>query len=67
MAVAKLGIKVIIEPDEPGFHTYCPAFKGLHTDGMTKEEALENAKEAIMVYLESLLNMTLTSNEVEWL
>jgi predicted RNase H-like HicB family nuclease len=48
-------IGIIIEPDEGGFHAYCPALKGLHTAGETKEEALQNAKAAAIAYLESLI------------
>ena len=47
-------ISVVIEPDEGGFHAYCPALKGLHVNGKTQEEALENTKEAILVYFVSL-------------
>ena len=46
-------VEVIVEPDEDGFHAYCPALKGLHTCGDTKEEALENAKYAAIAYLQS--------------
>lgn len=48
-------IEVIIEPDEDGFHAYCPALVGLHTDGATEEEALTNAKDAATAYLRSLI------------
>lgn len=48
-------IDIIVEPDEGGFHAYCPALKGLHTAGESKEEALLNAKEAAIAYLESLI------------
>ncbi len=48
-------IDIIIEPDESGFHAYCPALKGLHVGGDTKEEALKNAKDAAIAYLESLI------------
>jgi predicted RNase H-like HicB family nuclease len=48
-------VHIIIEPDEDRFHAYCPALKGLHVDGSTKEEALENAKEAAIAYLQSLI------------
>jgi predicted RNase H-like HicB family nuclease len=47
-------IPIILEPDEDGYHAFCPALKGLHVDGETESETLENAKEAIMVYLDSL-------------
>jgi len=46
-------IEVIVEPDEIGFHAYCTALKGLHTYGDTKQEALQNAKDAAIAYLES--------------
>jgi len=48
-------IDIIIEPDEDGFHAYCPALKGLHTCGDTEEEALSNAKDAAIAYLHSLI------------
>ena len=48
-------IELIIEPDEDGYHAYCPALQGLHTSGDTKEEALRNARDAAIAYLESLI------------
>ncbi len=48
-------IDIIVEPDESGFHAYCPALKGLHVGGDTKEEALQNARDAAIAYLESLI------------
>jgi predicted RNase H-like HicB family nuclease len=44
----KFGVRIIVEPDETGFHAYCPALKGLHTCGETKEEAIQNAKDAAL-------------------
>lgn len=37
-----------------GFHVWCPALKGCHSQGETQEEALENIHEAIVAYLDSL-------------
>ena len=48
-------INVTIEPDVNGYHAYCPALKGLHTCGDTKEEALRNAGDAAVAYLQSLI------------
>ena len=48
-------IDIIIEPDDNGFHAYCPALKGLHTSGDTREAALQNARDAAIAYIESLL------------
>ena len=45
---------VIVEVDENGYYVYCPSLKGCHSQGDTLEEALENIKEAIELYLESL-------------
>jgi predicted RNase H-like HicB family nuclease len=46
---------VILEPEEDGgFHVWCPALKGCHSQGDTQEEALTNIREAIALYLESL-------------
>ena len=47
-------ISVIVEPDDHGFHAYCPAFKGLHIDGETIEQALERTVDALAWYLSSL-------------
>jgi predicted RNase H-like HicB family nuclease len=49
-----LKVQVVVEPDEDRFHAYCPAFKGLHVDGATPEEAFDNAADAALVYLNSL-------------
>ncbi|MDI6631413.1 MAG: type II toxin-antitoxin system HicB family antitoxin [Bacillota bacterium] len=46
---------VIIEREEDGgFHAFCPALPGCHTQGESLEETLINIREAIQVYLESL-------------
>lgn len=49
-----LRVRIVVEPDEAGFHAYCPAFKGLHVDGRTEKEAFDNASAAALVYLNSL-------------
>ncbi len=47
--------KVILEPQEEGGYTVVvPALPGCISEGDTYEEALENIKEAIELYLESL-------------
>jgi antitoxin HicB len=46
---------VILEPaEEGGFNASVPALEGCFTQGETEEEALENAKEAILCYLEGI-------------
>ncbi len=44
--------EILMEPDEDGFHVWCPALKGCHSFGMTKDEARENIKEAIELWLD---------------
>lgn len=41
------------EPDG-GYHVFCPALKGCHSQGDTQDEALKNIEEAASLYLESL-------------
>lgn len=48
-------IDIVVEPDDDGFHAYCPALKGLHTGGTTIEEATANAKDAVIAYLQSII------------
>ena len=54
MSSLLLSVLVITEKDGNEFHAFAPALKGLHVGGPTQDEALENAKEAICVYIESL-------------
>jgi predicted RNase H-like HicB family nuclease len=47
--------RVLIEQDEDGaFVAEVPSLPGCISQGQTREEALDNIKEAIVVYLESL-------------
>ena len=47
--------RVLIEPDEDGIYVAeVPALPGCISQGRTRAEALENIKEAITAYLESL-------------
>ena len=49
-----MNIKVIIEPGEDGyFVAHVPSLKSCWSQGKTREEALENIREAIDLYLES--------------
>jgi predicted RNase H-like HicB family nuclease len=48
-----MNIKVLVEPGEAGyFVAYVPALRSCWSQGKTKEEALENIREAIDLYLE---------------
>ena len=49
-------VYIIIEPGEDGWLVVTvPALPGCVTQGRTPEEAVQNAKEAIEAYLESLI------------
>lgn len=47
-------VRVIVKPSEAGFCAYCPALMGLYAGGDT-EEALQNMKDAVIAYLDSLI------------
>ena len=48
-------LKVVLEPsEEGGFTIYVPSLSGCISEGNTREEALENIKEAIALYLEPI-------------
>jgi len=47
--------RVIIEPDEKGFHGYVPALRGCHTWGKTIAETKQYLQEAIELFIESLV------------
>lgn len=51
----RIRIGIVIEPDDGGFYAYCPGLKGLHVGGSTEQEALKNAKDAALAYLQSLI------------
>ena len=49
-------VGVIIEKDENGYYAYCPELQGCQTQGDTFEEDVNNIKEAIELYLQTLPN-----------
>lgn len=48
-------IDIIVEPDDDGYYAYCPALEGLHVGGDTLDEAAQNAVDAAIAYLRSLI------------
>ena len=63
---------VLQEAEDGGYDVTVPALDGCFTQGDTMEESIENAKEAIMCYLEGLEKLNeikatpdLTIKEVE--
>jgi predicted RNase H-like HicB family nuclease len=48
-------IEFVFEPqDEGGYHVYAPDLPGLHTQGDTLDEATNNAREALSLYVAGL-------------
>ncbi|HJH25841.1 MAG TPA: type II toxin-antitoxin system HicB family antitoxin [Methanophagales archaeon] len=46
-------LEIVLEQEEDGaYSVHCPALKGCHSQGETREEALKNIQEAIQLYLE---------------
>ncbi len=46
---------VIMEREEAGgYHAFCPALPGCHSQGDSYEETIENITEAMELYIESL-------------
>ena len=49
-------VPIFIEKDNGEFHAFCPVLKGLHTRGETEKETIDNAKNAVIAYLTSLIS-----------
>jgi antitoxin HicB len=53
--VEQTGYHVVLEPDpEGGYVAVTPAFPGCYSQGDTAEEALANAREAILLTIEDM-------------
>jgi predicted RNase H-like HicB family nuclease len=59
-------VKVIIEPGEDGyFVARCPSLKSCWSQGKTREEALQNIREAVELYLEPAPEQLTLSEDAE--
>ena len=49
--------RVVVEPDEDRWHSYCPALEeyAAATWGYTREEALKNIQEVVQMIIEELI------------
>ncbi len=47
-------VNIVFEKDEHGYYVYAPELPGCHSQGNTFEEAMNNIKEAIELYLETI-------------
>ncbi|MCP4460031.1 MAG: type II toxin-antitoxin system HicB family antitoxin [Cytophagales bacterium] len=54
-----------IEKDDGQFHTWCPELPGCHSHGSTINEAMENLKDAIHLYLDTILEEEISKKSLE--
>ncbi len=54
--------KVKLEQNEEGYSICCPGLPGCWSQGATEEEALENIRDAIAVYLDTIEELTKGGN-----
>jgi predicted RNase H-like HicB family nuclease len=48
-------VEFVFEPqDDGGYHVYAPDLPGLHTQGVSLDDAVANAREALELYVETL-------------
>ena len=52
----KVQVLIVVEADGAEYYAYCPELRGVHVFGETVTDAVENAKDAAIVYLQSLIN-----------
>jgi predicted RNase H-like HicB family nuclease len=50
--------KVMLEKTDEGYAVWCPGLPGCWSQGATEKEALENIKDAIKTYLETVEELT---------
>jgi predicted RNase H-like HicB family nuclease len=59
-------IKIVLEPsDEGGYTVYVPSLPGCISEGDTRDEAIENIREAIELYLEPVEDELILKDGVE--
>jgi len=59
-------IKVVLEPsDEGGYTVYVPSLPGCISEGETVQEALENIREAMKLYLDPVEDDWVVDENVE--
>jgi len=55
-AMTEYSYTIILEREEDGgYHAFCPALPGCHSQGDSYDEAVENIRDAVRLYIESLI------------
>lgn len=55
-----------IEKDSDEFHAWCPELPGCHTHGRTVAEAMENLKDAVQLYIDTLIEEEIARQTLEF-
>lgn len=55
MPVTRRFTVIFEREDEGGYHVFCPTLPGCHTQSETVEEGISNIREAIQLYVGSLI------------
>jgi len=55
-----------IEKDGEQYHTWCPQLPGCHSHGRTIKEAMEHLKDAMQLYLETLMEEEIAKKTIEF-
>lgn len=62
-----MNLKIVFEKtDDGGYTVFVPSLPGCISEGSTKEEAIENIKEAIELYLEPIEDDMLQDKNYEY-
>lgn len=56
--------KVLLKKTDEGYAVWCPGLPGCWSQGETEEDALQNIRDAIQAYLETVLQLRGESDEV---
>ena len=67
MSELKTLLSFKIEKDGSEFHTWCPELIGCHTHGETVAKALENLKDAVQLYLDTMMEEEIAKLSAEML
>ncbi len=54
-----------IEKDGKEYHTWCPDLPGCHSHGKTVKAAMKNLKDAVNLYLETMIEDQITRKSLE--
>jgi predicted RNase H-like HicB family nuclease len=67
MSELKTLLSFKIEKDGSEFHAWCPELIGCHTHGETVAKALDNLKDAVQLYLDTMMEEEIAKLSAEML